>query len=198
MWWDRINLRSWNTLKIQVQLLQSIKHIYEMMFYNKTMELHIHALMHAHVNKQLIGKKKSCLFSFIQSKFSEHQLCVPNWEYSSIHDGAYNPGASWPITSIILTSLLLYVLWNRPGAKTRFNRKSWPTSRNQISDEVSVRKKHLGLARWEMEEFCKQREEPECRLWGRKIFSEQKASQCDWDTGNKEGWCQVEADFYKV
>ena len=81
-----------------------------MMFYNKTMELHIHALMHAHVNKQLIGKKKSCLFSLIQSKFSEHQLCVPNWEYSSIHDGAYNPGASWPITSIILTSLLLYVL----------------------------------------------------------------------------------------
>ena len=41
-----------------MQLLQSIKHIYEMMFYNKTMELHIHALMHAHVNKQLIGKKK--------------------------------------------------------------------------------------------------------------------------------------------
>ena len=69
---------------------------------------------------------------------------------------------------------------------------------HQESDKVSVRKKHLGLARWEMEEFCKQREEPECRLWGRKIFSEQKASQRDWDTGNKEGWCQVEADFYKV
>ena len=55
----------------------------------------------------------------------------------------------------------------------------------------------LGLARWEMEECCKQREQPECWLWGRKIFSEQKASQSDWDTGNKEGWCQVGA-FYKV
>ena len=35
------------------------------------------------------------------------------------------------IISIILTSLFLYVLWNRPGAKRRFNRKSWPTWRNQ-------------------------------------------------------------------
>ena len=32
------------------------------------------------------------------------------------------------------------------------------------SDKVSVRKKHLGLARWEMEECCKQREQPVCRL----------------------------------
>ena len=28
---------------------------------------------------------------------------------------------------------------------------------HQESDKVSVRKKHLGLARWEMEECCKQR-----------------------------------------
>ena len=54
-----------------MQLLQSIKHIYEMMFYNKTMELHIHALMHAHVNKQLIGKKKVVFFlSFNQNLVS--------------------------------------------------------------------------------------------------------------------------------
>ena len=35
------------------------------------------------------------------------------------------------IISIILTSLFIYVLWNRPGAKRRFNRKSWPTWRSQ-------------------------------------------------------------------
>ena len=40
--------------------------------------------------------------------------------------------------------------------------------------------------------------QPECWLWGRKIFTEQKTSQCDWDTGNKEGWCQLQAAFYKV
>ena len=55
------------------------------------------------------------------------------------------------------------------------------------SDKVSVRKKHLGLARWEMEEYCKQREQTACWLWGRKIFTEQKVSQCDWDTGNVDG-----------
>ena len=72
--------------------------------------------------------------------------------------------------------------------------KSWPTSiiRQGLREEET-----LGLAR-EMEECCEQREWPECWLWGRKIFSEQKASQSDWDTGNKEGWCQVEAAFYKV
>jgi len=32
------------------------------------------------------------------------------------------------------------------------------------SDKVSVRKKHVGLVRWEMEECCKQREQPECQL----------------------------------
>ena len=66
------------------------------------------------------------------------------------------------------------------------------------SDKVSVRKKHLGLARWEVEECCKDKEQPEGRLWGRKIFTKQKASQCDWDTQNKGGWCQVDATFYKV
>ena len=51
-----------------MQLLQSIKHIYEMMFYNKTMELHIYALMHAHVNKQLIETRTVVFFlSFNQN-----------------------------------------------------------------------------------------------------------------------------------
>ena len=54
-----------------MQLLQSIKHILDMMLCNKTMELHIHALMHAHVNKQLIGKKKVVFFlSFNQNLVS--------------------------------------------------------------------------------------------------------------------------------
>ena len=39
------------------------------------------------------------------------------------------------------------------------------------SDKVSVRKKHLGLARWELEEFCKQREEPECSDTGRYLLN---------------------------
>ena len=43
-----------------------------------------------------------------------------------------------------------------------------------------------------------QAEQPECQLWGTKIFSEQKVSQSIWDTGDKEGWCQIEAAFYKV
>ena len=58
---------------------------------------------------------------------------------------------------------------------------------HQESDKVSVRKKHLGLARWEMEEFCKQREEPECRLWGTKIFSEQKAASVTGTQWTKRG-----------
>ena len=155
----------------------------------------MHSCTHMETHNWLKQEELSSFFSFVQSKVSEYLLCVPNWEYSSEHDGAYHPSASRPITSIILTSLLLYVLWNRPGAKRRFNRVLTYIKK---TDEVSMRKKHLGLARWKMEEFCKQREEPECWLWGRKIFSEQKASQCDWDTGNKEGWCQTEADFYKV
>ena len=54
-----------------MQLLQSIKHIYEMMFYNKTMELHIYALMHAHVNKQLIETRTVVFFlSFNQNLVS--------------------------------------------------------------------------------------------------------------------------------
>ena len=32
------------------------------------------------------------------------------------------------------------------------------------SDKVSVRKKHLGLVRREMEECCKQKEQPESQL----------------------------------
>ena len=44
------------------------------------------------------------------------------------------------------------------------------------SDKVSVRKKHLGLARWEMEEFCKQREEPECSDTERYLLNRKPAS----------------------
>ena len=86
-------------------------------FCNKIKELHIHALMHAQGNTQLIetrvvhtGHMAIQVFSFVQSKLSEYQLCVPNWEYSSEHDRAYHPAASQPITSIILTSLFFYVL----------------------------------------------------------------------------------------
>ena len=113
---------------------------------------------HANVNTQLVETRKTCLF-FLSIQIYWVSTWAPNWEYSSEHDGAYHPAASESITSIILTLLLQHVLWNRPGAKRRFSRKSWPTSRNQTSDEVSVRKKHLGLARWEMEESCKQRED---------------------------------------
>ena len=91
----------------------------------------MHSCMHMKIHNWLKQEELSLFFSFVQSKLSEYQLCVPNWEYSSEHDGAYHPAASRPITSIILTSEFLYVLWNRPGAKRRFNRKSWPTWRNQ-------------------------------------------------------------------
>ena len=189
------NLRKWKTLEIQMQLLQSITHVYEMMFCNKSMELQTHALMHANVNTQLVETRKNCVYFFFQSKLNGVSTWAPNWEYSSEHNGAYGLAASHPITSIILTLLLQYVLWNRPGAKEDLSESL------DIHQEIrqGLREEEtLGLARWEMEEYCKQKEQPECRLWGRKIFSEQKASQSDWDTGNKEGWCQVEAAFYKV
>ena len=132
IWWGRKNLRSWNTLKIQVQLLQSIKHIYEMMFYNKTRVAY--PCTHACTWKQTDWNKKSRLYFFLScnQNLTEHQLCVPNWKYSSEGEGAYNLAARQPITFIILTLLLLYVLWTRPGAKRRLIRKSWPTSRNQM------------------------------------------------------------------
>ena len=62
--------------------------------------------MHMETHNWLKQEELSLFFSFIQSKFSEHQLCVPNWEYSSEHDGAYSLAASWPIRCIILTLLL--------------------------------------------------------------------------------------------
>ena len=51
------------------------------MLCNKTMELHNHALMHAHVNTQLVetGRLVFIVFSFIESKFTEQQLCAPTW-----------------------------------------------------------------------------------------------------------------------
>ena len=79
-----------------------------MMFCNKTRELQIHVLTHANVNTQLVETRKT--YFFFQSKFTERQLWTPKWEYSSERDGAYHLAASQPITSIILTSLSLYVL----------------------------------------------------------------------------------------
>ena len=77
------------------------------MLCNKTVELHNHALMYAHVNTQLVETKKTCLYSFFfhSIKIYWATLC-PNLEYSSEHGGAYNPAASQPITSVILTLLL--------------------------------------------------------------------------------------------
>ena len=63
--------------------------------------------MHAQGNTQLIetrvvhtGHMAIQVFSFVQSKLSEYQLCVPNWENSSEHDGAYHPSASRPANYI--------------------------------------------------------------------------------------------------
>ena len=123
------NLREWKTLKIQFQLLQSIKHVYEMMFCNKTMELQIHALTYANVNTQLVETRKTCLF-FLSIQIYWVSTWAPNWEYSSEHNGAYSLAASHPVTSIILKLLLQHVFWNRPDAKIRFIGKSWHTSRN--------------------------------------------------------------------
>ena len=70
----------------------------------------MHSCMHMETQLTETRRVVFIFFSFIQSKFSEHQFCVLNWEYSSEHDGAYHPAASQPITSIILISLFLYVL----------------------------------------------------------------------------------------
>ena len=109
----------------------------------------MHSCMHMETHNWLKQEALSLFFSFVQSKLSEYQLCVPNWEYSSEHDGAYHPAASESITSIILTSLLLYVLWNRPGAKGRFNRKCWPTSRIRqgLCEEETLRIGKVGNGR---------------------------------------------------
>ena len=44
-----------------------------MMFCNKTMELQIHALTYANVNTQLVETRKTCLYFFFQSKYTECQ-----------------------------------------------------------------------------------------------------------------------------
>ena len=52
--------------------------------------------MHSCVHKEThnwLKHELSLFFSFVQSKVSEHQLCVPNWECSSEHDGAYQQPA---------------------------------------------------------------------------------------------------------
>ena len=53
------------------------------------------------------------------------------------------------------------------------------------SDKVSVRKKHLGLARVGNGRVL-QAERTAWVLALREEDSEQKASQCDWNMGNKE------------
>ena len=144
----------------------------------------MHSCMHMETHNWLKQEELSLFFSFVQSKLREYQLCVPNWEYRSEHDGAYHPAASQPITSIILTSLFLYVLWNRPGAKWRFSRMSWPTSKSQTR---CLWGRNTGLARWELEEFCKQREEPECSDTGRYLLNRKPASVTatwEWRRGN--------------
>ena len=148
MCWSRKNLRPWKTLKIQFQLLQSIKHVYEMMFCNKTVELQIHALIHANVNTQLVETRKTCLF-FLSIQIYRVPTWAPNWEYSSEHNGACSLAASHPIISIVLKLLLQHVLWNRPGAKGRFNRKCWPTSRIRqgLCEEETLRIGKVGNGR---------------------------------------------------
>ena len=89
----------------------------------------MHSPMHRETHNWLKQGRIVFIF-FFQSKFTERQVWVSSWEYSSEHNGAYGLAASHPITSIILTLQLQYVLWNRPNA-TRFIEKSWPTSRNQ-------------------------------------------------------------------
>ena len=67
----------------------------------------MHSCMHMETHNWLTkGRPVFIVFSFIQSKFIEQQLCAPNLEYSSEHDGAYNLPASQPITTVILTVLL--------------------------------------------------------------------------------------------
>lgn len=67
----------------------------------------------------------------------------------------------------------------------------------EITQFQRPEEKDLGIVKWEMEECCKQREQPECWLSrGRKVFSEQKVS-CPLDTGTKRVMPGIAA-FYKV
>ena len=148
---------------------------------------------HANVNTHLVETRKTCLF-FLSIQIYWVSTWAPNWEYSSEHNGAYSLAASHPVTSIILKLLLQHVLWNRPDAKIRFIGKSWHTSRNHTrslwggntynwqggkSKSVASRENSLSAGS-EARRYLVNR------------------SQSIWDTGNKEGWCQVEAAFYKV
>ena len=116
--------------------------------------------MHANVDTQLVETRKNCVYFFFQSKLNWVSTWAPNWEYSSEHNGAYGLAASHPITFIILTLLLQYVLWNRPGAKEDLSES---LDVHQGIRQSLCEEETLGLARWEMEEYCKQKEQPECR-----------------------------------
>ena len=70
----------------------------------------MHSYMHVETHNRLKQEELSFFFHSIKISFNQNQLCVPNWEYSSEHDRAYNLAASHPIRSIFLTLLLLYVL----------------------------------------------------------------------------------------
>ena len=103
MWWCRKNLMPWNTLKITSETARKHTPLFmRWCFYNKTMELYIciHACMCIHT----IAWNKSCLyfFSFILSKFIQHQLCTSNLKYSSEHDVVYTLAPRQPISSTIL------------------------------------------------------------------------------------------------
>ena len=100
--------------------------------------------------------------------------------YSSERDGAYNLAASQPIHTFKVTIEInaLTQAWCQDKIKQKV------LTYIEKSHKVCVRKKHSGLARWEMEECCKDKGQPECQLRGRKILLNRKS---DWDTGNVDG-----------
>lgn len=141
---------------------------------------------HMHTNTQLVETSEELSYSFFQSKFYwKSELWAPKWEYSSERDGVYHLAASWPITSIILISLLLHVLWNRPGAC--FNRKFWPTSINQRRylrrvvhwiGKVEVEDANPGSTAWVL------------ALRQEDIYDNRKPVSLTGDYRAKRGWCQ--------
>ena len=150
------------------------------------MELHIHAFMHVCVNTQLIETRVVFIF-FLSLSIKFHSvsaLClkleIQQWTWWNLQSSSQPANFIHNFNVTIEISALTQ-------ARCKDKIKQKVLTYTEKSGNVSVRKKHLVLARWEMEECCKQREHPECQLWGRKIFTEQKVSQCDWDTGNADG-----------
>ena len=131
--------------------------------------------------------KKTCLYFFFFHSFKIHSasaLClkleIQQWTWWNLQSSSQPANFFHNFNVTIEISALTQ-------ARCKDKIKQKVLTYTEKSGNVSVRKKHLVLARWEMEECCKQREHPECQLWGRKIFTEQKVSQCDWDTGNVDG-----------